>query len=354
MSILPEYITSIRFQIERDQVPDKGELLMVKEILPGIYRLKVPLPRNPLGVLNSYLIKDGSRGLLVDTGFNWPECRSALLAGIDRLGLSPSDLDYFITHVHADHSGLVYQLAQPGSRVYLSELDARVLKSSFDRDFWQEVEENFRSHGFPGSGLARQAGKMESFISGHDLSFTYIYDGFAISAGPYNFTCLLTPGHSPGHACLYDKNKKLLICGDHILPDISPNITAWLEMEDSLGEYLASLERVAGLDIDMALPGHRGLITDCRGRIEELKRHHQLRLQEIVEIISREGHLNAYQIAGLMTWDMTYDSWEDLPVYQRWFATGEAIAHLEHLVKIGQIQCSSASQGLVYELVADG
>ena len=55
---------------------------MVKEIIPNIYSIPVPLPNNPLKELNAYLIKGPDRSLLMDTGFNLPECREALEKGL--------------------------------------------------------------------------------------------------------------------------------------------------------------------------------------------------------------------------------------------------------------------------------
>ena len=53
----------------------------MKEIIPNIYSIPVPLPNNPLKELNAYLVKGSQRSLLIDTGFNLPECREALEKG---------------------------------------------------------------------------------------------------------------------------------------------------------------------------------------------------------------------------------------------------------------------------------
>ena len=149
--------------------------------------------------------------------------------------------------------------------------------------------------------------------------------------------------------CLYEPNKKILIAGDHILNDITPNISSWSDKENPLNEYLASLDKVYKLDIELVLPGHRGIFRDCKGRIRELKYHHQMRAHEVLTILEKGGK-SAFQVASQMTWDMTYDSWDLFPVSQKWFATGEAIAHLVYLEKKGVIRREMVEQKIIFSL----
>jgi len=86
----------------------------------------------------------------------------------------------------------------------------------------------------------------------------------------------------------------------------------------------------------LVLPGHRNPIMDHRRRIEELKAHHRVRTQEIGGILGR-GAQTAYQVASRMTWDLSYSRWDDFPIPQQWFATGEALAHLLYLERKGEI-----------------
>jgi glyoxylase-like metal-dependent hydrolase (beta-lactamase superfamily II) len=145
-----------------------------------------------------------------------------------------------------------------------------------------------------------------------------------------------TPGHTMGHTCLYEPERKILIAGDHILDDITPNIQCWTDGQNPLKHYLASLDKVSALDVDLVLPGHRRLIKDHHARISELKRHHEIRLQEVLDILEG-GPQSAFEIASQMTWDLKVASWEEFPVTQKWFATGEAISHLRYLEKEGHI-----------------
>lgn len=118
--------------------------------------------------------------------------------------------------------------------------------------------------------------------------------------------------------------------------DITPNIQCWSDDLNPLENYLTSLDKVNNMEIDLVLPGHRRLIMDHKTRIAELKEHHKRRLKEVLSILG-DGLQTAFQVASRMTWDLDCDSWEKFPRAQKWFATGEAIAHLRYLQEKGFI-----------------
>jgi hypothetical protein len=117
-----------------------------------------------------------------------------------------------------------------------------------------------------------------------------------------------------------------------------------------LKHYLASLDKVAGLQVDLILPGHRRLIRNHDARIAELKQHHAHRLNEVLAILGG-GPLNAFQVAARMTWDIKADSWDAFPVAQKWFATGEAIAHLRYLEEEGKLARKKSGKIKLYSLI---
>jgi glyoxylase-like metal-dependent hydrolase (beta-lactamase superfamily II) len=157
-----------------------------------------------------------------------------------------------------------------------------------------------------------------------------IDDGSIIQIGDYNLQCLLTPGHTQGHICLYDEKKQILFSGDHVLYDITPHIESWSYEVNSLKNYLESLEKIRNLPVTIVLPGHRNSFANLKQRIDELKKHHQNRVNEVLEVLGINT-MTAYDIAAGMTWDIDCESWEQFPIAQKWFATGEAIAHLLYL-----------------------
>lgn len=303
---------------------------MYKEILPNLYLIEIPLPNNPLKSLNSYVIKGPERNLIIDTGMNRKECSEVMDLSLQELDVRLENTDFFITHMHSDHSGLVGAMATDTSKVYCSRPDADVI---LGKESWDKILAGARAHGFPEEELKTILDKHPGYkyAPRGDIKFDIVQDGDEIVAGDYRFVCVSTPGHTRGHMCLYEPDKKVLVSGDHILADITPNISLFVPGEENpLEDYLANLDKVYQMDIELVLPGHRSLIYDVRKRIDELKRHHRERAEEILAIL-RKGSASAYQIASQMKWDIDCRTWEEFPTAQKWFATGEAIAHLRYL-----------------------
>lgn len=202
-------------------------------------------------------------------------------------------------------------------------------------------------HGYPEEELEKQKKLLPHNRSDKKIRFTYVKEGEILGAGNYLLTCISTPGHTPGHMCLYEPQHKFLISGDHIIADITSNITARFDFHNSLSWYLRSLNKIDLIDINLVFPGHRQIIDNCHERISQLQLYHTNRLEE-VRLIMRQGPMTAYQAASQMHWDT---SWEQVPGYQKWFATGEAIAHLEHLAEQGLLQRIRQNNRLAYILV---
>ena len=306
---------------------------MTDELLPGIHRIEIPLPRNPLRAVNSYVIRGRDRWLMVDTGMNRPECLDAMRAALAALAVDLDRTDFFITHSHSDHIGLVSELRGPSSRVFLHSADAAIV---LDPNLWTGMAAEARIHGFPNPDAAVEKHPGRRYLFTGRPEFTSLSEGDTLPVGDYTFQCIETPGHTPGHLCLWEPKAGLLFSGDHVLDTITPNISGWCCGGDPLGEFLASLKKIATYDVRTILPGHRNLIPDPQRRIEELKIHHQNRLHEVRSILSR-GAQTAYQVASQMAWRIDRPRWEEFPIPQQWFATGEALAHLLHLERTGAV-----------------
>lgn len=328
----------------------------IENILPGIYRIPVPLAGNPLKELNSYLIMGEGRNLLIDTGFHTEACRAAVEEGLELLGVSMNNTDILVTHLHADHSGNAPDLIRDGNRVYMSATDCRCLaqswKSAGDQEIHMVQKRWMQEHGIPmklidemleATPSRKQAG-MEGFTG-----YTPLEDGDEITVGQYTLKAILTPGHTPGQMCFEIKGTGAMVLGDHVLFDITPNITGWPGIEDSLGDYLASLDKIDQYDVAIPLPGHRKP-GDFHGRIAKLKEHHVKRLEECREVIRKLGHAELYEIAGNMSWKIRTDSWDTFPAAQRWFALGECLSHLDYLKKRGLIRQHRENGVLWYEI----
>jgi glyoxylase-like metal-dependent hydrolase (beta-lactamase superfamily II) len=312
---------------------------MVDEVMDRLYRIEVPLPNSPLKELNSYVFKGDGRNLIIDTGFNRTVCYEAMREGLRALDIDPAKTDFMITHMHSDHAGLVARLASGTSTVYFSRIDSQV----FDKDrSWQPMVDYAQMNGFPADELMKALQNHPGFKYKPETvpELTLIGEADVIEIGAYRLRALGTPGHTQGHICLYDEDRRVLISGDHILYDITPHIESWAYQVNSLKDYLASLEKVYDLPVAIVLPGHRRFFTDLKGRIDALREHHRHRADEVLAVLGTESR-TAYEVAARMTWDIDCESWELFPVAQKWFATGEALAHLRYLEGEGRIKRNS-------------
>jgi glyoxylase-like metal-dependent hydrolase (beta-lactamase superfamily II) len=324
---------------------------MIEAINDTIYKIDVPLPNTPLKSLNAYCIKGQDRHLLIDTGFNEPKCLEALTAALRELDVDRHRLDICVTHLHADHSGLAAELVkESGGTIWCSEGEGNAL-NTFIQTISGDIEKHFAErmlpHGFSLEQITNLIVSNPAIkYTSPFLPFTPVKDGDELRYGDYVLRAIKTPGHTPNHIVLYEAKRKLLFAGDHILKDITPNITRWEDVPDSLGNYLNSLAMVSRLDIALTLPGHRSLIENTQERIRQIEAHHARRLAEVRRILA-DGSANSYTVASRMTWEMRYASWEDFPVSQKWFATGEALAHLDRLVAIGEAEEQEQNDGSV-------
>ena len=325
---------------------------MPEEIVPGIYRIPVPLVGNPLKELNAYLLKGADENLLIDTGFRQPACREALFSGLRELGVRRGETEVLLTHLHSDHSGLAPEAA--GERtIYISEVDRPSLDDrSYRERYWGVMDVRFREEGFPRHLMAKMnetnpARSMAPPSGGH-------YEGLAadqiLEKAGFRIQCLFVPGHTPGQMCYWLPDHGILFTGDHVLFDITPNITAWPIMADALGSYLESLKKIRGYEPTLALPGHRKT-GDLKTRVDQLLCHHQRRLEEALNVVKAHPGRGAYELAGYMTWKIRANSWEDFPVAQKWFAVGECMSHLDHLMVLGQVRRETANGKAAYYAV---
>ncbi len=322
-------------------------------LLTGKYVTVSNYPGTTVEVTYGNAVLNKTRSLVIDTGMNRKECLTALSASLKELNVKLSTTDFFITHLHTDHLGLAGILAAEGSKIFFNGLEAEMMNADEEtrEQRWQAIFRVFLKHGFPEeelkASLDSHPGRRYRGIE--RLRFSRTKDGDVIQAGEFSFRCIGTPGHSPGHTCLYEPEKKLLLSGDHILADITPNITFWVELDNALKTYLESLEKVGLLEVSLVLPGHRRLITDHRARIRELREHHRDRLKEVIDALE-EGDKSTFQVAPCISWDIDCKTWSEFPPAQKWFAFGEALAHLKFLEAEGKIRSTEQGGRIVYSL----
>ncbi|MDR3348203.1 MAG: MBL fold metallo-hydrolase [Acidaminococcales bacterium] len=321
---------------------------MLSEIYENIYLNEITLPNSPLKYLNSYIIKDGERPLVIDTGFNRPECRECFLAGLEELSIDIGQTDVLITHLHSDHCGLIHELQERGARIMMGELESPSIVALNDPRYWDKMAKLAHVYDLEKYGLEIGDHPGYRFRPGDINDYRTLSAGETLKKGGYNFQVLLTPGHTLGHIALYEAGHGLLFCGDLILEKITPTITFWGFEHDILQVYFDTLDKIRRLPVKFLLTGHRALLKDHGRRIGQLMAHHEKRLAEIKDIL-QGGEKSVAATAGRMTWEIKAKSWEDFPKAQKWFAAGEAMAHLEHLCRRGQIERRDENGILLYK-----
>ncbi len=82
----------------------------------------------------------GDRFLIIDTGFNHEECLKAMNSSLQKLGVDLNKTDFFITHLHSDHMGLIDRIASDNSKVYFDESEAKWVYaySANIQEYWEK------------------------------------------------------------------------------------------------------------------------------------------------------------------------------------------------------------------------
>jgi len=328
----------------------------MNEIIPGIYQLQIPIPDNPLEYTKAYLVQGDDEYLLIDTGWNDEAAFRSLKKQLAEIGINWKDISQIlVTHAYRDHYGLAGRLKQLSrARISLHYREIDLLASRYQNieEFLRQTEQWFHSHGVPSSELpttgAALAGMGRSGT--HAQPDITLRGGETISAGAFKLQVLWTPGHSPGHICLYEPNKKILFAGDHVLPIITPNISLQPQSElNPLGDFLNSLNTVKQLDVNLVLPAHEHIFTDLPTRVDEIIQHHKHRNLEILEAIKAEPK-TAYNISTEITWmpELGGVRLKDLAPWDKRMAVSETLAHLQAMGDDGRVAKSHRNDILYY------
>jgi len=323
------------------------------EITQGVHQIKVPIPDNPLGFINAYLVKTREGSLLVDTGWNTDEAFDTLEQQIHAAGSGWQDLRYIvITHAHPDHYGLVGRLV----KLTPAKLVIHAIERSFVEPRYlnydpllDEMAEWLRINGVPErvcSTLSRASMAVLGMVAVAAPN-QIVHGGEHLCLEGFDFEILWTPGHSAGHICLYERERRLLFSGDHVLPKITPNVSMHSQsIGNPLADYLSALHKVSNLPVDFVFPAHGEVFTDLHGRIEEIIQHHDERQAEILSVMTGDPH-TAFQVAESIRWSTGGIPFAKLPPIQMRMAVTETLAHLELLSAKGGLE-KSFINGLVW------
>jgi len=320
---------------------------MIERITEDLSCIKVPLPGNPLKELNAYLLRGSERNILIDTGFRREECREALETGLTELGVKMEETDIVLTHLHSDHAGLAPDFIAPGRDIYLGAIDCKHMVDNRNLNKWVHTNSLLAKENFPMEILEQSAkiNPARSMAPNPSNQYAELEDGDVLEVGSHKLRAILTPGHTPGQLCFWLEDEDILFSADHVLFDITPNITNWPMREDSLGDYLASLKDIRKWPARMTLPAHRKP-GDLQARVDALLEHHDRRLNEALDILRANPGLPAYDLAGKMTWSIRAKGWDDFPSSQKFFAVGECISHLDYLRVRGLVRRETDENGI--------
>jgi glyoxylase-like metal-dependent hydrolase (beta-lactamase superfamily II) len=342
---------------KQEQEPASTE---ITEMAPGILRLQLPIELPGLGHVNTYALEDDDGFTLVDPGLpgegNW-------LNLLDRLQGADIPLErvhtVVVTHSHPDHFG--------ASGLLVEQTGARLVTSQQFRIWWNDLEDSDEElesadgvvnieqiqamrgldRRTPWGGVTENLppDRRAEFERNFEESMKWfriprptvrLDDEERIRLGGREWFGLFTPGHTSDHLCVWDPESGILLSGDHVLPTITPHISGLIE-GDPLAAYVENLDRVAALDdVQLVLPAHGQPFTDLPGRVDEVKEHHEARLDRLREISEELG------------WATVEDLSHQLFAPRSWgsMAESETYAHLEHMRRRGEADARDA-EGLV-------
>jgi glyoxylase-like metal-dependent hydrolase (beta-lactamase superfamily II) len=324
------------------------------EILNGVHQIKTPAPRSASWYTNVYAIEGSDGHILVDSGWDSQESLWALQEGIKAANLKLRDIKkVVITHIHPDHYGLSTKIKQIcGAQVAIHSIDTDFIFPRYKdfADLIKNTEVLLRQNGAPEDELPqlKEASLWMNKYVTPDLPEVKLEDGDIISNDSFKFEVLWTPGHSPGHICLYERARRFILTGDHVLYDTIPHVGFNPQSGDNpLGDYISSLKKLERLNAHFILPGHGPVFNALGLRIERILQHHEERKRAIMRSM-HNGLKTAYEIAQQIPWMVNGGgtAFRDLPVWDRRMAITETIAHLKLLMeedRVGNVDMDGAS-----------
>ncbi len=320
----------------------------MNEVVPGIYRIQVPLPVPDvlLGYVNCYLVRGDHGFLMVDTGWGTDSAYETLVSQLAEIGADITQISQIvITHIHPDHYGLAGRIKEISrAKVYIHRLDAQLVPERY-LNMESLLDQTINWLVLNGVPPAEAPALQKASVS---LAARFVLPvppdvqlegGETISTGVFDLKVVWTPGHSRGQVCLYEPTNQVLFSGDHLLPTITPNIGLHPQSSaNPIRDFLASLRLVAAMDIRLVLPGHETPFAGARERVAQLIEHHETRKRDIAAQLD-SGPKSGYEVARGVPWhtDIVATSFDRMSSLDQRLAVVETLAHLEYLRWEGQV-----------------
>ncbi len=308
-------------------------------VAPRTWCLRMPVDL-PIRYTHCYLVLGGDAAIIVDPGWDVADGTARILEALRDVGSSIDQVVGVVaTHAHRDHVGLAHEIAAlAGDRCWVGMHEAELLDHAGAESIaaWRARELMWMDAlGVPTDDRENTLIPLEGVesILHHTRADRPLRGGDVITVGDRALAVVHTPGHSPGSICLVDETERLVFTGDTLLPRISPNV-GWAPHgdPDPLGDYLASLDKLARFRDWTALPGHEWPFTDLDLRVAYLRRHHADRDEEILVALGADD--TAWRLAQRLTWSR---GWDSLSGFQRRIAAAETAAHLRRLFHAGRV-----------------
>jgi len=330
-----------------DPPPVPGE---AREIAPGLLWLRMPLPF-ALDHVNLWLLAEPGGYTLVDCGYGDATTRAHWQRHFATTLRERPLQRIVVTHCHPDHLGNAAWLAAHfGCSIAMTQAEYLAAHAMIAEQAGlgpADVRALFARHGMAAEHLAKLASRGNHYHRGvpeAPHAFARLVDGDTLAVGDGRWRVVAGHGHSPEHAALADADRALLISGDMLLPRISTNVAVWPGEPDGdpVARFVASLGRFEPLPADtLVLPSHGPPFRGIAARVARLRAHHAERLAELhAALAAAEAPMSAEQAIPVLFR-------RPLDLQQRFFAMGEAIAHLNHLWRDGRATRSIASDGAI-------
>jgi glyoxylase-like metal-dependent hydrolase (beta-lactamase superfamily II) len=273
---------------------------LASEVTPGVFRLVLPLGIHGIPAVNGYVIADAHSATLVDCGIWTGEADGqgtrALEDGLSACGFSLAQVGrLIITHAHIDHYGIAGEVArQSGADVWMHRLTNLDIAKYRDPEAAVNLREQMLAdHGIYGAELEDASTGLRDWMPVMPSiaePTTRLQGGERFTADGRAWEVIHTPGHSPGHVCLWSADDRILLSGDHLLPAITSPVTFERGFErDPMSSYLDSLRRVAALGPALVLPGHGDPFPDGGRRAAAVEHAKRRRLEQVWRIIEVEA-----------------------------------------------------------------
>lgn len=299
--------------------------------------IKLPMPFR-WAFVNVYAYVSRNGITLFDTGVKSEECFCRLANCLNVMGKSIKDIrKIYLSHFHVDHSGLAGRIkALSGARIFVSREDALRLERLYFTDGGETLIERFyRQHGLSDNligSIKRMLKFLRKSIGVFDVDTYLLPNDIHMIDGVEELEILPAPGHTRGQVCFFFKRMNVLLSCDHILPDITPNLSSDIAYPEfrPLHSFINSLMNMRDLSVSTVCPSHGEPFSSLRKRVDEILEHHRERRDIILRSLSA-GPKTAYQIS--------LDVFgKDLSEFDRFLAINEIITHTIELEFEGKIQ----------------